>query len=213
MARIYLHTAYERLWHWWQAAVICLLLFTGLELHLPGRMHVLGFSRAGALHDFAALLLVLNAALGLIYELSSGRIKSYFPEPRDFTLLAAKQAMYYVRGIFKREPHPIAKSGEKRLNPLQQLTYLAILNVLLPTQMLTGFLMWGAERWPGMLEPVGGLGPIALVHTLAAWLFAAFILVHVYLTTTAGAGWLDGIKGMITGYEELHEEEERSPSP
>ena len=30
------------------------------------------------------------------------------------------------------EPHPFEKQPGKRLNPLQQVTYLAILNVLLP---------------------------------------------------------------------------------
>ncbi len=40
-----------------------------------------------------------------------------------------------------------------------------------------------------------------------AWLFAAFILVHVYLTTT-GATPLEATKAMVTGYEdvEVHEE-------
>ena len=41
------------------------------------------------------------------------------------------------------------------------------------------------------------------LHALGAWLFAAFILVHVYLTTTSGRRPLDGIKAMITGWEEV----------
>ena len=37
---------------------------------------------------------------------------------------------------------------------------------------------------------------------LVAWLFASFILAHVYLTTT-GATPLEAIRGMVTGYEEI----------
>jgi len=38
---------------------------------------------------------------------------------------------------------------------------------------------------------------------LGAWLFTAFIIMHVYLTTTSGHYPLDGIKAMITGWEEV----------
>jgi len=35
-----------------------------------------------------------------------------------------------------------------------------------------------------------------------AWLFASFIVLHVYLTTT-GATPLEAFRGMVTGYEEV----------
>ena len=43
---------------------------------------------------------------------------------------------------------------------------------------------------------------LAPFHTLIAWTFAAFIIGHVYLTTT-GHEPLEGIKGMVTGWEEV----------
>ena len=49
---------------------------------------------------------------------------------------------------------------------------------------------------------LGGLPVLAPVHTLTAWLFASFIIGHVYLTTT-GAKPLDGIQAMITGWEDI----------
>jgi thiosulfate reductase cytochrome b subunit len=203
MRRVYLHTVYERIWHWWQALAILLLLGTGLEVHAPERVHVLGFGGAVFLHNVVGLMLLLNAALGLFYQLSTGRIRSFLPEPRDFISLALRQVLYYVRGIFQGAPHPIAKTPLKRLNPLQRVTYLAILNVLLPLQIVTGVLIWGGQRWPEVVAQLGGLGPLATVHTLAAWLFAAFVLMHVYLTTTAGHTWSAGVMGMITGWEEV----------
>jgi hypothetical protein len=44
-----------------------------------------------------------------------------------------------------------------------------------------------------------------------AWLFASFIVGHVYLTTT-GATPLEAMRGMITGNEEVEVREPHSPA-
>ena len=64
-------------------------------------------------------------------------------------------------------------------------------------------MIWGAERWPQTAEMMGGLGFVAPVHTLLAWLFAAFLIMHIYLTTT-GHTPLANIKAMVNGWEEVH---------
>jgi len=73
------------------------------------------------------------------------------------------------------------------------------LNVLLPLQIITGALMWGVQRWPAVAESLGGLPYLAPFHTLIAWLFAAFIVAHVYLTTT-GAKPLTAIQAIEAGH-------------
>jgi thiosulfate reductase cytochrome b subunit len=79
-----------------------------------------------------------------------------------------------------------------------------ILNVLLPLQMFSGLLMWGAQSWPDAVRAIGGLPTLARVHTLGAWLFAAFLIAHVYLTTT-GPTPLAMIRAMIVGWDESEE--------
>ena len=113
-------------------------------------------------------------------------------------------------GIFAGLPHPIEKTKEQKLNPLQQITYLGILNVLLPAQVITGVLIWGLQRWPDVAELLGGFQALALVHTLVAWAFAAFIVMHVYLTTAAGHTPAAGIKAMIEGWDEVEQAGSRS---
>ena len=49
---------------------------------------------------------------------------------------------------------------------------------------------------------LGGLPFLAPFHTLIAWLFASFIVMHVYLTTT-GHTPLAGIKAMMMGWDEV----------
>lgn len=209
--REYMYSVYERQWHWLQTVVILLLLFTGLVIHKPDLLGIFSFRGIVLVHNVLAALLVINAALAAFYHLASGEIRQYLPEPHGFFGQAFAQALYYLRGIFRGEPHPFDRSPERKMNPLQQLTYLAILNVLLPLQVLTGLLMWGAQTWPDAAARLGGLTVLAPFHTLIAWAFAAFIIMHVYLTTTERTP-LSGIKSMVTGWSELevHESAEEA---
>lgn len=210
-SRVKLYPLYERLWHWVQALAVLLLLLTGLEI----RDHVrwFGFETAIRLHNALGFFLLANAFLGLFYFLTSGAIRHYVHEPRDFATLAARQVLYYVQGIFRGEAHPVQRTAKARLNPLQKMVYLVILNVLLPWQVFTGFAIWGLERWPGIEQSIGGLPVLLPLHALGSWLFAAFIVMHVYLTTTSGRHPLSGIAAMITGWEEVRESAREEPTP
>lgn len=199
---VYMYSVYERFWHWLQTFVIVLLLLTGIVIHSPDSFGFLSFRGVVLTHNVLAAILAINAALSLFYHLASGEIKQYIPRPRGFFDQAIEQAVYYLRGIFRGEPHPFEKTPHKKLNPLQQATYFAILNILLPLQGLTGILMWGAQRWSNLSNALGGLPFLAPAHTLIAWMFAAFIVAHAYLTTT-GPEPLAGIKAMMMGWEEV----------
>jgi Ni/Fe-hydrogenase b-type cytochrome subunit len=204
-----LYSPYERIWHWLQAIGIGLLMLTGAAIHAPSALGWLRFEAAVALHNTLGFLLLANAFLGLFYYLVTGTIRQHLPQPRDFVSLAARQAWYYIDGIFHGEPHPLEKTPKRRLNPLQQVTYLLILNVLLPLQVTTGLLMWGAQRWPETVQSVGGLPSLSMIHTLGAWLFGSFVVMHVYLTTT-GRTPLANLKAMVVGYEDIRVEVESS---
>jgi len=209
--REYMYSVYERQWHWLQTVVILLLLFTGLVIHKPEIFGMFSFRGVVLVHNVLAAILVINAALAAFYHLASGEIRQYLPEPHGFFGQAFAQALYYLRGIFRGEPHPFEKSPRRKMNPLQQVTYLVILNVLLPLQMITGVLIWGAQTWPNVAAKLGGLSVLAPFHTLIAWSFAAFIVMHVYLTTTERTP-LTGIKSMVTGWSEVevHESPEEA---
>ncbi len=202
LQRVYMYQVYERFWHWLQTFTIVLLLITGLVIHRPDVLGFLSFRHMVVVHNVAAAILVVNAALSLFYHLASGEIRQFIPRPYGFFDQAIVQARYYLRGIFRGEPHPFEKTPRKKLNPLQQITYFGILNVLLPLQVITGALMWGVQRWPQIAGMLGGLPFLAPFHSLVAWTFAAFIVGHVYLTTT-GHKPLAGIQAMMLGWEEV----------
>jgi len=211
--RYQIYSRYERFWHWAQAAIVLAMLATGLAIHAPDGFGLIPFPTAVLVHNVLGFVLLGNAVLGLFYYVVTGSIRQYMPEPRDVVTLAVRQAWFYLDGIFRNEPHPLEKQPERRLNPLQQITYLAILNVLLPLQMATGLAMWGTQH-SELIQAAGGLPVLAMVHTLGAWLFAAFVVMHAYLITT-GPTPLTHLRAMIWGYEEapFHKEEARHISP
>lgn len=220
LKRVYMYDRYDRLWHWLQAGAITLLILTGLVIHKPHLFGFVSFPWVVDVHNILGFILIINAFLALFYTVASGTIKRFFPEPRGLVGRILAQQAYYTKGIFKGELHPLQKSKENRLNPLQQLTYLAIINVLLPIQVVTGIMLyWGIQEWPIFFSSLGGLPVLAPVHTFVAWAFAAFIVMHVYLTTAGGHTPMAGIKSMVTGWDDVEvrpvpaaEPQEKAPS-
>ena len=205
---VYMYAMYERFWHWLQAIAIIGLIFTGLIIHAPSVFGMVSFAAAVYIHNALAFILLVNAFLAVFYHFTSGEIRRYLPEPKGFFSQAVEQASFYLKGIFKGEKHPFEKNPEVRLNPLQKITYLAILNILLPLQIVTGALIWGAQHFPEFLDEIGGLGLLVPIHSLMAWFFAAFLIMHIYLTTT-GYTPLAAIKAMIVGWEDIEAHEEK----
>jgi len=194
-----LYALHERIWHWLQATGMILLIVSGFAIHYPDRFAIFGsMANAVAWHTWIAFGLIVNAFLGVFYHVTAEKYHHFLPHMDDFTGAALAQARFYLYGIFKGERHPLESDPRKKLNPLQKITYLALLTVLVPFQVITGVLMWGADRWPRLFERVGGFWVLGPAHTLAAYLFLAFLIGHLYLSTT-GEHPLALIQAMISG--------------
>jgi len=205
---VYMYEAYERFWHWLQTIAIVVLLMTGLVIHRPDLFSAFSFRYIVTIHNVLAALLAINALISILWHVISGEIQQYIPHPYGFIDQMIAQAKYYIQGVFKHEPHPFHKSKERKFNPLQMITYIGLLGVLLPLQGITGIMMWLVQKVPTIQTWFGGLPFLAPMHTLMAWLFASFIVGHVYLTTT-GATPLEAMRGMVTGYEEVETHENK----
>jgi thiosulfate reductase cytochrome b subunit len=200
--REYIFTAYERLWHWVMAVSVIALILTGLQIHFPGRIYLFGATRAVSIHNFFAVVLMLNAFLALFYHLATAAIRQFLPDRQGLADELTRQTKYYLRDIFKGLPAPFRRSPERKLNVLQQITYLMLLNVLFPLQIVTGALIWLVGTYPSFATTVGGLSIIAPLHNLGSWMFISFLVMHIYLAT-AGHTVLAHVRGMIDGYEEV----------
>jgi thiosulfate reductase cytochrome b subunit len=203
MKKVYIYNTYERFWHWSQALLIIFLAVTGFEIH--GTFSLMGFELAVKYHNVAAISLIVLIVFTIFWHFTTGEWKQYVPTTKN--LMA--QVNYYILGIFKNAPHPTRKTTLSKLNPLQRLVYLGLKVFIIPLMVISGIL-YLFYRYPqkGDIKfiDIGGLENIAYAHTFGAFLLLAFVVVHLYLITT-GHTVSSNLKAMITGYEELEEEE------
>ncbi|MGC8783368.1 MAG: cytochrome b/b6 domain-containing protein [Armatimonadota bacterium] len=199
--RVRIYTGFERFWHWTQAVLILFLAFTGFEIH--GAYTFFGFREAVRYHSIAAYLLLTLIAFAIFWHFTTGEWRQYVPTLEN----VRAQLEYYLLGIFRNAPHPSKKTGLSKLNPLQKLTYFGLKVVLIPLVVASG-LLYMFYRYPTRYGieaiSVGSLKFIALAHTLGAFLLMAFLVVHLYMTTT-GETVFSNLRTMITGYEEVEE--------
>ena len=203
--RIYIFKAFERFWHWTQAALIMFMMLTGFEVH--GTYSIFGFAQAADYHVIAAWTLVGLWVFAIFWHLTTGEWRHYIPTTEKVLLIAR----YYSSGIFKNEPHPFKPSQLNKHNPLQRLTYLGVLLFISPLIWITGLLYLFYNDWKAWGLEKLQLEWIALGHTIGAFLMLAFLVSHLYLATT-GHTPLAHIKAMITGWDEVGDEHEKQAS-
>lgn len=204
MKKAYIYKSFERFWHWTQSLLIFTLALTGFEIN--GAYEIFGYETAVNVHNFSAISLIILVVFAIFWHFTTGEWRQYVPTVKNLKA----QAAYYITGIFKNAPHPTRKTILTKLNPLQRLTYLGLKIVLIPLMFVTGIL-YMFYRYPMGGEiyslNIGSVEPVALLHTIGAFLLIAFIVAHIYLTTT-GHTPTSNIKAMITGWEDLEEDED-----
>ncbi|NOZ00732.1 MAG: hypothetical protein GXP54_02440 [Deltaproteobacteria bacterium] len=200
LEKVYMYGVYERIWHWTMALGIIMLLLTGFQIHYSQGFALMAFPTAVFVHNFFAVVLLINAFLGMFFHLATGEIRQFIPEGAGLLRRLWIQAVFYGKGIFAGASHPFLKTRMHKLNPLQQFTYVGLLNVLFPFQVVTGLLLWLAGLMPEDTVAFGGLSVVAPLHNLGSWMFLSFLVVHVYLTTT-GHTITSNIKAMFTGWD------------
>ncbi|THB67753.1 MAG: cytochrome B [Desulfovibrio sp.] len=206
--RLNLYSKFERFNHWVQAGLIITLILTGFEMH--GTWSLFGFEKSFTIHNWCAWAWLTLFIFDAFYLMVTGEWRQFQPTFRKLRDVIR----YYLVGIFRGEPHPVPKSERAKHNPLQRLAYLSIVMILVPFQMITGFLYYYYNDWAAI--GLGGveLSTMALLHTIGAFGILAFIIVHVYMTTT-GHTIFSHLGAMITGYEEVedHGQETKEQAP
>ncbi len=204
MKKVYIYDTFNRFWHWLQALLIFFLGLTGFEIH--GSFRLFGFETAVYWHNISAISLILLVVLAIFWHFTSGTWKQYIPTTKN--LIA--QIRYYTVDIFKNGPHPVKKTVLSKLNPLQKLVYLGLKLLVIPVMVISG-LFYMLYRYPQSGEikslNIEGLEIIAWVHTAGAFVLLSFVVVHIYLITT-GHTLSSNLKAMVTGYEELEDDDE-----
>jgi thiosulfate reductase cytochrome b subunit len=203
---MYLYPKWIRVWHVINAAMILILIVTGLSMQYTDKdnaSYVVGFAKAVRLHNFAALILVLNYILFVTGNLLTNNGRYYRIGRKDFLSNLKKQFKYYSLGMFRGEKHPFPVTEERKFNPLQKITYILAMYVAMPLLIISGTGLLLPEITIKTVFGISGLILTDILHITMGFLLSIFMVIHIY-TCTLGARPTSLFWGMITGY---HREE------
>jgi thiosulfate reductase cytochrome b subunit len=201
--RVMLYPLTIRIWHWSHTFAVCLLVLTGIQLRFPDLIGWFGtFRTAVNIHNIFGFTVLFDYMLWFgFYVWKRDLVKQYVPTRWDLAVGMPEQSTYYYARIFFGNPPPFEPTPEAKFNSLQKTTYLGIMFLLVPLQIVTGVLLWDLKRFHLVIETLGGVRVIDAFHIIIAYIVAAFLLVHIYLSTL-GHTFFAHIKAMIVGYEE-----------
>jgi thiosulfate reductase cytochrome b subunit len=204
MKKIYLHPLPIRIWHWVNALGFIILIFTGANIR--NIINIFSVETAVEIHSWLGFILLANYCIWFLYYILTMNIKIYIPplhHPIEFAKKALTQAKFYGWGIMVGDQNPHHSTPDHKFNPMQQVSYLMIMALLIPVQIITGLFLWD----PKLFSPIVNLVGIQIfdaIHVFLWIFFSAFIIVHFYLATLGHTTWAH-IIAMFTGYEEEEE--------
>lgn len=208
MKRIYLHPLPIRIWHWVNALGFIILTLTGANIR--NIINIFSVETAVAIHNWLGFILLANYCIWFLYYILTMKIKIYMPplhRPVEFVKKALAQAKFYGWGMMVGAQNPHHPTPDHKFNPMQQVSYLMIMALLIPIQIITGLFLWDQKLFSPIVTLVGGIQIVDAVHVFLWIFFSAFMIVHFYMTTL-GRTTFAHIIAMFTGYDEEEEEEE-----
>jgi thiosulfate reductase cytochrome b subunit len=185
MASIYLYPIWVRLWHAFNALMFLLLIFTGLSMQYSNPEYpFMRFDIAVTIHNTCGILLSLNYVVIFLGNIITGNGNFYRIRIKGFMKEMATQGRYYLFGIFRGEKAPYPINGERKFNPLQKISYVAVLYFLMPIIIITGFAMIYPELiFAKKIFGTSGLHLTDLLHIVTGFVLSLFMFIHIYLCT------------------------------
>jgi thiosulfate reductase cytochrome b subunit len=210
MKRIYLHALSLRIWHWVNALMVIILLITGYQLRISGIASLRPHDPALVVHKYAGWAMVIFYIFWFVYSLISKNLSRNYAIGRHDLKGTFKQAKFYLFSIFKGEENPFRPSPDDKFNSLQKIAYSSIMFIFVPIIIITG-LLYTDVAFPRKYILLWNItGIVNAIHIIAAYVFALFLVIHVYMATL-GPTPLSHIYAMIKGYEEEPGEDEGKP--
>jgi thiosulfate reductase cytochrome b subunit len=207
MKKIYLHTLLLRVWHWANALIVILLLMTGIMLRIPGVATLPANSAALVWHRYLGWAMAVSFGFWLVYGIRSNHLgRQYSVGKKDFKG-TFRQAGFYLFSIFRGKENPFQHSPMEKFNPLQKVSYGAVMLFFTPVVVVTGLLFSDILPFRKYILLYNAAKGVDAVHVIVAYVFALYIVIHVYMSTL-GRTPLSHIKAMVLGYEEEPDESE-----
>jgi thiosulfate reductase cytochrome b subunit len=202
--KIYLYQVWVRLWHLLNAILCLILIITGISMQFSNpKFPMIRFDMAVSVHNIVGIILCVNYLLFFIGNITTRNGKYYKLILPGLISRLIIQFRYYTRGLFKGETAPYPLNAERKFNPLQQVTYVGSMYLLIPIIMISGWALMYPEVIPARLLWSSGLHLTDLFHITAAFLVSLFMFIHIYFCTI-GKTPFSNFMSMINGFHESH---------
>ena len=197
---IYFHPIWLRLWHLINAIMFLLLILTGLSMQYS--IFSIRFDIAVTLHNICGIILSISYLYYFIANFLTGNLKYYRIKFKGFIKKLMLQFRYYTLGIFKKEKEPFPLTEKRKFNPLQKLSYVAVMYFFVPLIIISGLAMLFPKVIYDRILGVPGMLITDIVHIIAGFIGSIFMIIHVYFCTI-GTKPLSNFKSIINGYTEI----------
>jgi thiosulfate reductase cytochrome b subunit len=170
--KIFLHPLPIRIWHWVNAAGFIILILTGAQIR--NIINLFSVETAVDFHSWLGFILLANYFIWFLYYMLTLNIKIYIPplhHPIEFAKKAIRQAKFYGFGIMVGDQNPHHSTFDNKFNPMQQVSYLMIMALLIPVQIITGLFLWNPKLFSPVVNIVG-IQIIDAIHVLLWILFS-----------------------------------------
>lgn len=202
--KLYLYPIWLRIWHAINALMFLTLILTGISLQFSNpEAPLIRFDFAVTYHNIAGVILSINYLIFLLGNLTTGNGKFYKIRLKGLVDQLIKQIKYYMFGTFKGEHTPFPVNKERKFNPLQKVTYIGTMYMLIPIMIITGLALLFPEFIIENVLNLSGIYLTALLHGIVGFLLLMFLAIHVYFSTM-GSTPTSNFKSMIDGYHESH---------
>jgi len=202
--KYYYYPRWIRFWHALNAVFCLLLIATGISLQYSDiNATVINFQRSIAIHNFCGVALTINYALFFAGNIIKGNGKHYMIKLKGLGVSLWKQLYFYAFGTFKGEPAPFPVGKARKFNPLQQISYIIVMYVVLPLLFVTGWSLLFPEFILKQFLGFSGIFLTAQLHIMMGFLVSVFLIIHLYVSTmgkTVGSNF----KSMVNGWQEVH---------
>ncbi len=208
--RTYLtHPLTVRIWHWANAIIVFIMLWSGFAMFASERRfshiaHAIPASFWGALqmrsdatlgrawHLGFALLFIANMVCFIANAIRTGTWRGVVPNTRSWLRDAVSDTLADIRSAS-------SVRGQTEYNGAQRLAYSGAMFMLI-VMLITGPALWLKHRFPWLIGSLGGENIVLPAHVVVATLLLAYIFVHVVQVARAGGPTM---LAMVSGTTEV----------
>lgn len=203
--KLYLYPQWVRVWHGINAFLCLIIIITGLSMHYsnPEYTLIIRFDIAVTIHNFSGVLLSLNYLFFVNNNLIRPNGRFYKIVLTGFIKDVIIQFKYYMFGIFKGQDAPFPITKESKFNPLQKLTYIILMYLLMPLVVISGWVLLFPEFMQDKLLWQGSIHLFDLFHLITSYIISIFMIIHIYFCTLGKTAW-SNFKSIINGWHEQH---------